>query len=226
MKPEDVTAVLVTRGDCDLSPIRATLTGFREIVVWDNSGTPAPARRLPSDLLAAVQLRQSTDFLRQFDLKVFGRYAAATEAYADFLGRPDCTAADVAAPFAIYVQDDDCKTEPERIVAEFEPGVVTCNMPEAFRPSYTDGIALVGFGAVFDVRLIAEPFNRYLTTWPRDALFLVECDRIFTKLNKLRFVDVPVERFPESWNPGKLWRRVNHAADLEEVRRRLEELTA
>ena len=34
--PKEVTAVVVTRGDVDLSEIRASLAPFRELIVWDN----------------------------------------------------------------------------------------------------------------------------------------------------------------------------------------------
>ena len=34
MNLSDVTAVIPTRGDVDLAPILATLTGYREVIVW------------------------------------------------------------------------------------------------------------------------------------------------------------------------------------------------
>lgn len=49
---EDVSAVIVTRGDVDLQPVLDSLP-FTEIVIWDNS--------------------------RRDDLKVYGRYAAIDE---------------------------------------------------------------------------------------------------------------------------------------------------
>ena len=53
-----VTAVLVTRGDCDLTPIIETLP-YDELIVWDNS--------------------------KRRDLGIYGRYAAITEASHDVI---------------------------------------------------------------------------------------------------------------------------------------------
>lgn len=58
----DVSAVLVTRGDVDLSPILASLP-FADVVVWDNS--------------------------KRQDLGVFGRYAAIAEAKHDVIYTQD-----------------------------------------------------------------------------------------------------------------------------------------
>ena len=56
MKPSDVTACLVTRGDVDMEPILDSLI-FQNVVVWDNS--------------------------RRHDVKVAGRYWTALEAPTD-----------------------------------------------------------------------------------------------------------------------------------------------
>lgn len=53
VSPNDVTAVIPTRGDCDLSPILDSLI-FRNVLIWDNS--------------------------RLRDLGAYGRYAAALTA--------------------------------------------------------------------------------------------------------------------------------------------------
>lgn len=54
INPDRVSAILVTRGDVDLSLILAELDIFDDIIIWDNS--------------------------EREDLKTFGRYAAITEA--------------------------------------------------------------------------------------------------------------------------------------------------
>ena len=56
IKPDKVTACLVTRGDCDMTPITDSLKsqGITDIVVWDNS--------------------------KREDLGIYGRYAAIKEA--------------------------------------------------------------------------------------------------------------------------------------------------
>lgn len=53
----------------------------------------------------------------------------------------------------IYTQDDDAVVAVEAILREYDPEKVTCNMLEPWRKDYQDGIALVGWGAVFDREL-------------------------------------------------------------------------
>lgn len=66
MSPSECSAVIVTRGDVDLTPIRKSLLCFGEIVIWNNYGRPG--------------------------LKVFGRYRAALKAKNDvvFTQDDDC----------------------------------------------------------------------------------------------------------------------------------------
>jgi hypothetical protein len=63
-----VTAVIVTRGDCDLTPVLETLKGFGEVITWDNSQKP-------------------------IDMMVYGRYLAAIDASNDIIYTQDddCT---------------------------------------------------------------------------------------------------------------------------------------
>lgn len=49
----------------------------------------------------------------------------------------------------IYTQDDDAVVDVAAILREYVPDKVTCNMLEPWRKDYQDGIALVGWGAVF-----------------------------------------------------------------------------
>lgn len=63
--PRDVTAILVTRGDCDLGPILDSLV-FRAVLVWDNA--------------------------RQPDCGAYGRYIACETAFTEavFVQDDDC----------------------------------------------------------------------------------------------------------------------------------------
>jgi hypothetical protein len=66
MNISDVSAVIVTRGDVDLTSVLESLFDFGEVIVWDNS--------------------------KQTNLKVFGRYRAALNAKNDvvFTQDDDC----------------------------------------------------------------------------------------------------------------------------------------
>ena len=54
----------------------------------------------------------------------------------------------------VYTQDDDAVVNVAAVLEQYEPGVVTCNMPNDHRKDYPDGIALVGWGAVFDKEFV------------------------------------------------------------------------
>jgi hypothetical protein len=174
-----VSAVIVTRGDRDLSPILCHLP-FEDVVVWDNSKRP-------------------------HDLKVFGRFAAVREARNDI----------------IYTQDDDCVVRALDLVGSYTSGAVTTNMPAERRLTYADGVALIGWGAIFDRRLVLR-LNRYLRHWPCDELFLRECDRVFTAFNAIRYVEAPFQ--PLNAHPARTVRmsdEARHLNDLAEIRRRI-----
>lgn len=184
--PEKVSCVIVTRGDIDLSGIRASLP-FGSVVIWDNSKAAT-------------------------DLKVLGRYYGASSASRD----------------VIAVQDDDAIIEDWSAILEaYEPGVVTCNMGAAHTAYYASmNMALVGFGALFDKSLIIPTFDRYLEQFPRDDLFLRECDRVFTALNRIKIVNVPYRNLPHEETTERMWREDRHGADLAEIKRRIASLEA
>jgi hypothetical protein len=80
LSPNDVTAVLVTRGDCDLSPILESLV-FRNVLVWDNA--------------------------RQQDLGAYGRYEALGSVFTEhvFVQDDDCIV-DPEAQLALLAEFD------------------------------------------------------------------------------------------------------------------------
>jgi hypothetical protein len=144
---------------------------------------------------------------KRFDFKVFGRYA---NLYPEHGFHHQI----------IYTQDDDCVLDTDSFLPAYEPGVVTCNMPAHRRPEYSDGIALVGWGAIFD-RNLTSVFNLYLKHYPLDDLFLTECDRIFTGLNKVKMIDVPFTNLPNAETPDRLHKRPDHWDRLSEIRQRV-----
>ena len=141
------------------------------------------------------------------DLAVYGRYALIPET-----DRP-----------VVLVQDDDVILPPESItglLAAYEPGKITANMPERFRPHYADS-CLVGFGAVFDRDLPDAAFDRFKgidpPTWPE---ILRTCDVVFTALTDRVLVDLPIEILPYAYGDDRMYRQPQHNGD----RRRMLEL--
>jgi hypothetical protein len=105
----------------------------------------------------------------------------------------------------VYTQDDDAVVE----LAEFKVwpnalSVITCNMPAWKRPEYRDGIALVGWGAFVPKDVARRAIAQYDYFFPRDELFLRECDRVITGLSDLELVDVPFSNAPWANGPGRM----------------------
>lgn len=144
------------------------------------------------------------------DLRVFGRYALLESIDADL----------------VYVQDDDCLTDPRAIIAAAKPGAITCNMPMEFRPFYQDDIALVGFGAVFEPRVALAAIAEYDKMFPRDDLFLGECDRVVTGLSPLNLIDVPKENMDYASGAGRMWLRPDHHLKTLHICRRVYSIRA
>ena len=113
----------------------------------------------------------------------------------------------------IYVQDDDCINHDipkllggEGINCGATPGYVNAlNKP----PYSNTSLALVGFGAIFNRKLIN--FDDYLSKYPKDNLFYSEVDRIFTLTNKTQVVPCDIELLNES--KCAMSSEPNHLAD-------------
>lgn len=130
----------------------------------------------------------------------------------------------------IYVQDDDAVVDVASVISGYQPGFVACNMPPDHRRDYPDGIALVGWGCVFDNPCVAEPedfepFREYVNNgfaiFPVDDVFRRECDRVFTGLSPLKLIDVAIRHLPFAHGDDRMGRELCHGRDLQEIRRRI-----
>jgi len=144
------------------------------------------------------------------DLKVYGRYHGAS------LG---------LSPF-IYTQDDDTVIDWPALLDEWDDQWrILCNMPHRWHNAYKGtGICLVGFGTLFRREMIAEPFRRYdAAGFPRDGVFMRECDRVFTHENR-QFIDwteVPMRQMSYSSAPDRMYVQQTTPGEYTEIRRRL-----
>lgn len=139
------------------------------------------------------------------DLAVYGRYAAISRARFD----------------RIYVQDDDCVLPRESLfalAAEYEPGVLTANMPQEFRRNYPDS-CLLGFGSIFDRSLPQQAFARYQAAYPGvpNEDKRLRCDVIFTALTPRKLVDLPVEILAYAYGDDRMFKTRGHAEERERV---------
>jgi hypothetical protein len=127
----------------------------------------------------------------------------------------------------VFTCDDDAIIDVAAVIAEYEPGKACCNMPLDHRKDYPDGIALVGWGCVFDKRMVtwddapAGAFLDYHFAFDVDAIFRRECDRVFTGLSPLKLIDVPVRHLPHAHGSDRMGREKRHGDDLKEIRRRI-----
>lgn len=96
---------------------------------------------------------------------VYGRYEAIKSAKFD----------------TIYTQDDDCLVGIDRLIENYD-GHFTVNMNRWRVPEYPGNMTLIGWGAIFKKELIGV-LDQYEARWGKDALFVRECDRVFTGLN-------------------------------------------
>lgn len=146
------------------------------------------------------------------DLGVYGRYAAVAE----------------ARTAVVYVQDDDCLIDADRVAAAYEPGRLVANMPRSRWPDYPDS-TLVGWGAVFDRHLPRKAFVTMdgtlglLNAEPRSPVFLRTSDVIFSALTPRTVIDIGFQHLPWAETPGRMFRQPGHKAErdmvLEQCRR-------
>jgi len=212
IKKSDVTVIVVTKGDRDISRVRESLNGFACVCVWDNAALVAQGRE---------------------DAKVYGRYAAMGGPGFDyqnwcqwFLCRP------------IATQDDDVIVDWDPILAAYDETKLVCNMPQPWREVYTKArLSLVGFGAIANQQLWEDRWqSRYLHDrigftaaeepqrhWPLDDLFLNECDRVFTGLHwdQTVWVEAEIERLKYAFGVDRMYQRPDNHQHWIEIQRRI-----
>ena len=123
----------------------------------------------------------------------YGRYLAMVEAKHDI----------------VYFQDDDLIfTAHDELLAHYEPGRITANMPSPWyeRTGYdVIGCHLVGAGSLVDKDLPQKAFHTYLEHWPEDALFYDYCDQIHGILTPGLRLDLGYEVLPYASGPDRIY---------------------
>ena len=164
------------------------------------------------------ELKKICDHLETFDfideilihdntennLKLYGRYLTALKARND----------------TIYVQDDDCIVDVEKLFRNYD-GTRLVNGMKAESIKYYSGIhSLVGWGAFFDKAWI-KVLDKYTDEYGKDDIFLRECDRIFTSLLTKKTVIIDIKDFPSANSDDALYKQANHKAYFKEALKRL-----
>ncbi len=150
------------------------------------------------------------DNSQEKDRKVYGRYLATRAARHDH----------------IFVCDDDTVVDAVRLCNIYAPGQLLCNVSAEKQKFYprNEGIQLVGWGAIFPKSMV--DFSPYLDRYPPDELFLRECDRIFTYLNRnaIEVADIGVQELAHAHDHASMTQDGRHWEDLKEIQRRLRNL--
>jgi len=122
----------------------------------------------------------------------------------------------------IYVQDDDCLPQIEKIFSEYTGAGITCGMTESHLKIYNKSrICLIGHGAFFP-SVLRDSLDIYRHKFGEDEDFRIETDRIFTFLNfpQTRIETIPVQ-LESSFTPDRLSMRKDHYLNLDLLERKL-----
>jgi hypothetical protein len=130
---------------------------------------------------------------RPWDAKCYGRFAGVAE----------------ARNSVIYFQDDDVVfTAHDKLLAVYDPGRITTNMPSPWYESNQYDVlqcALVGAGALVPRELPWGAFERYLHECPRDDQFLTYCDFVHGILTPSKRFDFGYTILSHASAPGRIY---------------------
>lgn len=228
---EKVTAVVVTRGDHDLSPIFDSFVeaGFEEgeVLVWNNSLEGLRDNKVYGRYTAAELVKpESLVYVQDDDLVMQpGSIEKIVKAWTDSLNTCGAGSGDFDPRLLWHADSKD-------ITQIGEGKHVVCNMPARFRenPFYAEH-SLVGFGAVFHPCSPARAFKTFMeatgrarratsvdvTAWEMDDLFLTTCDIVFTALTPRVLVDVPYDDLPWASDDTRMWKQPWHQSVRDEM---------
>ncbi len=110
------------------------------------------------------------------DVKVLGRYLALAEA---------------KNPVVFFQDDDVLFDQHQRLLDEYEPGLVVCNMdPNWVNACGYQDLAMLGAGAVADKELFVPALAAYQEVWPDEDELRIEADFITGTIVPHRKVDL------------------------------------
>jgi hypothetical protein len=148
-----------------------------------------------------VDLGLIVDRLRTYPAIGEIRFVIGNTPFNRYLSMQEC-GADV-----FYTQDDDCVTDIQPLLDEYEPPFVVNAMTPGHAAQYKGRQTLIGFGALFH-RANLSCFTDY--PWEKDALFLRESDRIFGTVNEHKTVYPKIEVLQQAYNDNRLWKQPDH----------------
>src|ERR1035437_1436657 len=86
----------------------------------------------------------------------------------------------------VYSQDDDCLVNLDRLISGWD-GRFVSYFNTAQNRRYPRGPEYLGYGSFFKKSLV-RTLDLYTTKWGVDDLLRRECDRVFTRMNRVKSV--------------------------------------
>lgn len=186
---EQVSAVLVTRGDVDLTEIVESLAPLAELVIWNNS--------------------------LERDLAVYGRYHAIEQTLnrVIYVQDDDCVLAPDALDRLLAAY------EPGVVVCNVPERFRPVYPADGSRGALIGFGAVFDYGlpeAAFDAFGQADFRGMRADDWPA-RFFYRRCDNVFTTLTPLRMLDLPYRDLPWASAAGRMWTTPGHADERDRM---------
>jgi hypothetical protein len=123
----------------------------------------------------------------------------------------------------VYVQDDDCIPQIDKLFEKYDGDLLTCGMTPHHIAFYSKSkICLIGHGAFFPWKRIGVIAN-FRSKYGMDNDYLIETDRIFTYLNfPQKRVELSVIELPSSIANDRLCMRKGHWTKLKQIEMKLD----
>ncbi len=155
----------------------------------------------PDEIEVIKKRLESYDFIDEIlvhdntktNIMCYGRYVTAVK----------------AKNSTIYVQDDDCIVDVQKLYDHYDKTKMVNGMKEEALSAYMGKDSLVGWGAFFEKGWI-EVFDKYISKYGEDDVLIRESDRIFTSYIPRETYVIDVQDFPSAWSDDALWNQPEH----------------
>jgi len=166
LSPSDVSAVIVTKGDVDLTPVLESLLILGEVIVWDNSRSVR-------------------------DQKTYGRVLGAARARHPIIYSQDDDIVHTPDSLARIVDAYQEGILTGCMWPEWSAGAKEQGIPNGY-----DDLVFPGSGSISDDWLWGNAVNQYLAEWPHDDFFRLWSDTIIGIIAPTKQLDIRFEILP------------------------------
>jgi len=155
------------------------------------------------DFIDEVLIRDNTEE----NLMGYGRYLTAKKARNE----------------TIYVQDDDCIIDVQKLYDIYDGTKLINGMKLSGIDAYSGRDSMVGWGTFFDKSWI-KLLDKYINKFGVDDVLIREADRIFTSLLPRTTIVMNVKDFPSALSKDALFRHPEHWDYKDKALKRLREI--